>query len=192
MSSSPESPSSCVNRLTAAEARARLPSLCIVDALNILCERGCVPAGSEESATLYTHYLVARGDFVQLTTYLDSWDPEARARIVNTPHYETYFGNTLHTCAYWNTGHNALAIYRYLVANGATPMLDHYDEYPWQMNGSLWICPVRGYRIGQRRASAPEFTETLAEIERHFGLPAGAGAASGAVAVSAVSAVSPT
>ncbi len=181
MSSSPESSPSPLDCLSAAEARDRLPPLCVVVALEHLRNRGVALGNAEEEATLFAHYLVARGDFQGLVTYLDAWEPEARARIVDTPHYETYFGNTLHTCAYWNTGHDALAIYRYLVSCGATVFKDYYDNYPWQVDGVMWPCPVRGYRIGQRRASAPEFAETQAEIERYFGLPTGAGATAGAV-----------
>jgi len=170
MSSSPESSPSPLDCLSATCARAALPPLTVEVALGHLRNRGVHMDNAEEEATLFAHYLVARGDFQGLVSYLDAWEPEARARIVDTPHYETYFGNTLHTCAYWNTGHDALAIYRYLVSCGATAFKDYYHNYPWQVDGVMWPCPVRGYRVGNRHAGAEEFAETQAEIERYFGL----------------------
>ena len=130
----------------------------------------------QEKTILYTHYLVARGDFNGLVDFLAAFSDEERAAIVNATLYNTYWGNTLHTCAYWNTGDNALAIYRYLDAAGARPVLDYYDDYPWNTTGIVYACPIRGLNIAHDHdRDNDEFAETHADIERYF-VAAGAGA----------------
>ncbi len=153
--------------LDSASARGLLPAMTFEDTVLNFLHRGlCYNA--EEAGAIYIHYLVARGDLEALMSYLESWPVETRKALVDTPHYDTYFGNTLHTCAYWNTGLPALTIYRYLVANGATPVRDHYGDYPWEVKGSLWICPVRGYRASDLHRNEAEFAETRADIKCYF------------------------
>jgi hypothetical protein len=123
-----------------------------------------------EKMVLYTHYLVARGHFGDLTDYLDRLDSAERRSIVDDALYDTYWGNTLHTCAYWNTGEGALAIYRYLDAAGARPTRDYYGDFPWEAGGIVYACPLRGLNVtdGNNRDN-DEFTETHADIQRYFG-----------------------
>ena len=160
--------------LDSVEARALLPVMTFADAVIHFLHRG-LRYNAEEAGSIYIHYLVARGDLETLMAYLESWPPETRKSLLDTPNYDTYFGNTLHTCAYWNTGLTALTIYRYLVANGATPFCDHYGDYPWAVKGILWPCPVRGYRVSDLHRNDAEFAETHADIERYFGLMTPAG-----------------
>jgi hypothetical protein len=155
------------NYLPSACARDLLPMLYQSEVHRILRERGMALSELEQDI-LYTHYLVARGDFSALVDYLDSLDADTRRTMVNTPLYDTYMGTTLHTCAYWNTGLTALAIYRYLVGAGATPLRDSYNDLPWEVRGSRWICPVRGFAVSTDRRQDVEFAWTHEEIERYF------------------------
>ena len=116
---------------------------------------------------LYVVYLVARGDFIALTNFLDAHEPEERMQLINTSTMGSYFGNTLHAATYWNTGHEALAIYRYLKANGATAFRDYYDALPWELRGILYIHPLTGVNLGHRMLE--EFQETYADIRQHMG-----------------------
>ena len=124
--------------------------------------------GSEfDIRALYVVYLVARGDFIALTNFLDAFEPQERTELINTRSMGAYFGNTLHVAAYWNTGHEALAIYRYLKANGAAAFRDHYDALPWEQRGILYIHPLTGVNLGHRIVA--EFEETHADIRQHMG-----------------------
>jgi hypothetical protein len=161
--------------MTATTARSFLPPLTFTAAETYINRRG--EYSPLEHAALYTHYLVARGDFHAIVDFLDALAPSERQNIVNHVMYDTWWGNTLHTCLYWNTGHNALNIYRYLVGCGATPVKDYYEQYPWEMDGSQYVCPLRGHNVcmGIERDSA-EFASTHADVLRFFGPAAGAGA----------------
>lgn len=160
--------------ILSAIARTLLHPMTFAEASAILEARG--PYSEQEKAILYTHYLVARGDFGGLVDYLSAFSDAERATIVDAQLYDTYWGNTLHTCAYWNTGDNALAIYRYLDAAGAQPILDYYDDYPWNVGGVVYACPIRGMNIAlDHDRDDDEFAETHADIERLF-VAAGAGA----------------
>jgi hypothetical protein len=157
--------------LWAAEARALLPALSYAEFHEYAATQR--PAHSaEENDITYTHYLVARGIFDDLVSFLDRFDPEYRGALVNRVTYDTYWGNSLNTCLYWNTGTGALNIYRYLVTAGAVPTRDHYEQYPWEAEGQVYICPLRGRNIreGFDRDQA-EFESTYADIQRYFPLP---------------------
>lgn len=149
-------------------AQSLLPRLTYEQADAILSSRQLY--SEHEKMVLYTHYLVARGHFGDLADYLDRLDASERRAIVNDALYDTYWGNALHACAYWNTGENALAIYRYLDAAGARPTRDYYEQLPWEVAGILYICPLRGRNVadGYER-DCDEFNETHADIQRFFG-----------------------
>lgn len=123
-----------------------------------------------EKMVLYTNYLVARGDIGDLMDYLNHFDEEERRAIVDHTLYDIYWGNTFHTCAYWNTGDKALTIYRYLHSAGARPSRDYYEQSPWEAQGVVYVCPIRGSNVadGADRDN-DEFSETHADIFRYFG-----------------------
>lgn len=157
--------------LRAAEARGLLPALSYSEFREYAATQRPEHSAEENDIT-YTHYLVARGNFDDLVSFLDGLYPEYRGALVNRVTYDTYWGNTLNTCLYWNTGYTALNIYRYLTSNGARPTRDHYDEYPWETSGSLYVCPLRGRNVrdGYYRDN-DEFASTYAEIQRYFPHP---------------------
>lgn len=130
-----------------------------------------------ERSVIYTHYLVARGDFNALVCFLDAKPIDERHRIVNHAMFDTYMGNALHACLYWNTGTSALNIYRYLVGCGATATCDYYEHYPWTQDGSRYICPLRGVDVAPDFQRDPaEFSQTYADVQRFFHPAGGAGA----------------
>lgn len=153
--------------LSSVVAQSLLPRLTYEQADAILTSRGHY--SEHEKMVLYTHYLVARGHFGDLTGYLDCLDAEERRGIVNDALYDTYWGSTLHACAYWNTGEGALAIYRYLDAAGARPTHDYYEQFPWEVAGAIYVCPLRSRNVadGYER-DCDEFNETHADIQRYF------------------------
>jgi len=123
-----------------------------------------------EKMVLYTHYIVARGDIDDLVDYLNRFNEEERRAIVDDSLYDTYYGNTLHTCAYWNTGDKALTIYRYLHTAGARPLRDYYEQFPWEVEGVVYVCPIRGCNVADGAdRNNDEFSETQADIFRYFG-----------------------
>lgn len=133
------------------------------------------PGELEDLKIKYVHHLVAYGDLGDLRAHLDAL-PEDEARyLVNTGLYDTWFGNTLHAAAYWNTGESALAIFAYLMSKGATFMLDYYGDSPWTISGCSYISPISGVVLGNR--DVEEFVETHAALRTQYsGEGAGAGA----------------
>jgi hypothetical protein len=168
------STSSEENFILSSVARSYLPPL----SLELAAERMGVGVETDFARTVvYTHYLVARGDFNALVDFLDAKSADERDRIVNHAVYETYWGNVLHTCLYWNTGTGALNIYRYLVGCGARAVHDYYEQYPWEQDGSHYICPLRGFDVATDFHREPaEFAQTYADVQRFFGPAGGAGA----------------
>ncbi len=166
--------------ITSAVARSHLPAYTQDLAVDIMNMRSGMAEFSDfERSVVYTHYLVARGDLQSLINYLDAKPADERHMIVNHTLYDTWFGNTLHTCLYWNTDTTALNIYRYLTNCGAVPVRDYYEQFPWEIDGIAFICPLRGFNVaGGCERDSSEFTATHADILRYFGPVAGAGAAS--------------
>ena len=154
--------------ISAVEARGRLPVLSIEEAIAILNVRN--EYTDFEKSVLYTHYIIARGDFSGLVDFLNGFDVEERRRIANATLHDTWYGNVLHTCLYWNTGANALNIYRYLVnCAGAIPCLDYYDQYPWAYDADSYIHPLIGDNIADGfRRNITEFAETYVDVQRLF------------------------
>jgi hypothetical protein len=151
-------------------ARSYLPALSLENAVELMDRRDTL--NDFDRTVIYTHYLIARGDFSSIVDFLELKTADERHRIVNHTMDQTWNGNTLHTCLYWNTGANALNIYRYLHNCGAVPVRDYYEQYPWSMDGVVYICPLRGFNVvpGHDRNPA-EFRTTYAEVLRHFGPP---------------------
>lgn len=114
----------------------------------------------------YVHHLVARGDLVDLRAHLDALPDDEARHLVDTGLYDTWFGNTLHAAAYWNTGESALPIFAYLVSKGATFMRDYYGDYPWAVSGCSYISPLSGAVVGDRDAT--EFVETHEALRTQY------------------------
>lgn len=145
--------------LSASQARASLPYIPYSLALT-------TPGPLEEIKIKYVHHLVARGDLADIQAHLDALpDDEARV-LVDSAIYSTWYGNTLNTAAYWNTGETALAIVAYLVSKGARFVQDYYGEYPWESTGSLYVSPFNGVSVGDRESD--EFTETHAALRAQY------------------------
>jgi hypothetical protein len=122
-----------------------------------------------ERLAIYLHYLVARGIVQEVLDYLEGFDTAERRELVNATLYQTYFGNALHTCAYWNPTYDGLVIYRHLIEAGAVPVRDYYDNYPWEVDGTVYVCPVRGKNVSDGDERHPdEFTQYHADIRRLF------------------------
>lgn len=156
------------NYIDASVARSYLPPL----SLELAIERMEADQSFTEfeRSVIYTHYLVARGDFEGLVEFLSSKSGDVRCDIVNHTMHHTWYGNTLNTCTYWNTGLNALTIYRYLVENGARAATDYYGNFPWSVSGGVFICPLRGTNIAPGfNRNREEFITTYDEVHRYFG-----------------------
>jgi hypothetical protein len=149
-------------------ARSLLPSLPF-DTVSEMLDFRNTGLSPMEKTVLYLHYLVARGVVQEVVDYLDSLEPDTKFTVVNETLYQTYFGNVLHTCAYWNPTYDGLVIYRHLISAGARPVRDYYDNLPWEVDGSVYVCPLRGNNVsdGDDRC-ADEFTEFHTDIKRHF------------------------
>lgn len=161
---------SSIRYIPSAVARSLLPTFRFAEVDALLNARGDYDEATKR--ILYAHYLVARGDFNGLVDYLSEFDPVQAAAIVNDSVYETYFGNTLNTCAYWNTGHEALALYRLLTAMGARAYRDYYGDLPWTVNGGSYVCPLRGVNVSPGYERDPhEFEITHSEIKALFSIP---------------------
>lgn len=108
---------------------------------------------------LYLHYLICRGDFPNVRDFLESFPDAERCTLVNATDYHTHFGNTLHTCAYWNTGEAALEMFAYLVECGAQPIRNSYMNLPWEQNAILYVSVVPGDSVTQAR-NPDDFVDT--------------------------------
>ena len=149
--------------ISASAARARLPALSYDDYLVI----ATCPADIRD--LMYVHYLVARGDLDALIAHMSTMSSERQHQLVDGTDYHTYWGNTLHTCCYWNTGYAALVMYRYLVSLGAKPRHDYYDSMPWEVSGIVFSCPARGVRVTELERDPREFADGHAMIQNYFG-----------------------
>lgn len=149
-------------------ARSLLPSLPFTTVSEML-DFHNVGLTPDEKMALYLNYLVARGVVQEVIDYLDSLDPDTKVELVNAALYQTYFGTVLHTCAYWNPTYDGLVIYRHLVSAGARPVRDYYDHLPWEVDGTVYVCPMRGKNVseGDERC-ADEFITFHQDIKRHF------------------------
>lgn len=107
----------------------------------------------------YVNYLVARGNIDEVRAYLDTLTEETQRDIVDSTHYNTYYGNTLNTCAYWMTGESAIEMFRMLVERGATAIWDHYGDLPWEVGGVMWISSI-GNEITPCERNPDEFLDT--------------------------------
>lgn len=173
------SASSEENYILSSVARDRLQLFSLRSAMDHLDTRGNACGWSHfERMVIYTHFLVARGKFVDIVEFLDAMPEDMRRRVVNHAMYHTWWGNTLNMCLYWNTGHDALGIYRYLVNCGAVAIRDYYGQYPWDQGGSRYICPLRYTDVTPGHWRNPEeFAETCADVLRFFGPEENAGIA---------------
>lgn len=148
-------------------ARSFLPAYSMEQVSDMLDARG--EFTDREKAVLYAHYLIARGDAPSLFDFVDGFAIAERAEIVNAKPHDAYYGNTLHTAAYWNTGETALNIVRFLLNAGATACHNYYEHYPWEDTGVAYVCPVRFENIAPDCDRDPsEFTETYAAMRRYF------------------------
>jgi hypothetical protein len=150
-------------------ARSLLPVMSVGEAFAILDARAEYTLFQKQ--LLYTHYLIARGDFNGVIDYIYQFDDEMRGYLLNDSLYETWFGNTLHTCAYWNTGTEALNLYRQLVEAGAYPCRDYYDELPWEQHGTVYVNFITNANLtsdGSERCLR-EFDISYMDIHRFFG-----------------------
>ncbi len=144
--------------LSAAEARGSLP---------LLSYELIVPDPSDEMSfpkkVKYLHYLIARGRLDDLRAHLDPMTETDSRDLVDATLMETYYGNTLHTALFWNTGDDAVAIFTYLISRGATIQKNYYEEYPWEQKGKLYSCSLNSEMTVGRR-NEDEFEETLLRV----------------------------
>jgi len=161
------------NTVTAAEARAALPHISYVQFRDMLLdELGVEDAASVSmfrSDLLYTHYLVSQGNLPAVQAFLAGKDDDIKRRLVNDTDYNTHMGNTLHTCAYWNTGDDAVEMFDYLVSCGAKPIRDYYCDLPWENHtGGLYVPILNLYGHELMHRNAAEFTATCTILESRY------------------------
>lgn len=120
-----------------------------------------------ECELIFVNHLVAKCDFVALKDFLSSYDAETVKRLVNETSYFTHFGNTLSTCAYWNTGDNCLKMFEYLISLGALPIYNYYKVLPWENeSGAVYVTLLGGRTIGLRNSS--EFESTYSILKEKY------------------------
>ena len=146
--------------LTAAQARASLPYIPSAVVMT-------APGDLHTLRVTYLHHLVARGDLADLQTFVGGLEEEDARILVNATLMETYWGNTLHTAAYWNTGETLISIAAYLVSKGATFELDYYESYPWSTWGITYVPPFASDGIGDRDPA--EFEASLSALHLTYG-----------------------
>ena len=159
--------------ITAAEARAALPPISYAHFRErLLDELGVVDVASVSmfrSDLLYTHYLISQGNLPAVQEFLIQHDDVTKRRLVNETDYNTHMGNTLHTCAYWNTGDNAVEMFDYLVSCGATPIRNYYADLPWENYTGILYVPILnlgGQELMHRDPA--EFSATCATLESRY------------------------
>jgi hypothetical protein len=159
--------------VAAAEARAALPHISYAQFRErLLDELGVEDATSVSifrSDLLYIHYLISQGNLPAVQAFLGQQDDDTKRRLVNETDYNTHMGNTLHTCAYWNTGEDAVEMFDFLVSCGATPIRNYYGDLPWENYNGLLYVPILnlGGQESLHRAPA-EFTATCATLESRY------------------------
>lgn len=153
--------------LTSAQAKALLPNYSFGD-ICVLARRGGYPRDEIFEKTLWLGWLCTTGNLSAVKEYLATLDFDEKKQILNTKVYEFYDGTVLHQTLYWNTGNLAIDMFQVLVEHGAEPMLDGYDELPWQNGGSLWIAPF-GSEIGTRNGE--EFEEVNQFLQEIYNSP---------------------
>lgn len=150
-----------------ADARAALPDLSLDDVFDALQFASAREGGRSlaDAELIYLNHLVSRGDLSAVAEFLEGRSPEERQQLVNNTSYHTHFGNSLHACAYWNTGETALEMFAYLIECGARPIRDYYENLPWEMNGILYVpvVPIRGIDEPHQRNRA-DFVGTHREL----------------------------
>ena len=146
--------------LTASQARASLPYIPSAVVMTI-------PGDLHMLRVTYLHHLVARGDLADLQTFVGGLEEEDARILVNATLMETYWGNALHTAAYWNTGETLMNIAAYLVSKGATFELDYYESYPWSVSGGIYVSPFTNANVGNRDPA--EFEESHTALRLLYG-----------------------
>jgi hypothetical protein len=146
--------------LTASQARASLPYISSAVVMT-------APGDLHTLRVTYLHHLVARGDLADLQTFVGGLEEEDARILVNATLMETYWGNTLHTAAYWNTGETLMSIAAYLVSKGAVFELDYYESYPWSTTGTIYVSPFTNASIGDRNPA--EFEASLGALRLAYG-----------------------
>lgn len=128
--------------VTAAEARAALPVLSYGQLCELLAFQGAEsPADipTARSDLLHLHYLISRGDFEAVKEFLEGFNENNKCRLVNDIDFNTHMGNSLNTCAYWNTD---VEMFHYLVSCGAKPIRNYYGNLPWEMVNGINYVPI--------------------------------------------------
>lgn len=158
--------------VTAAEARAALPALSyghLCELLAFQCTVSTADIPTKRSDLLYLHYLISRGNFTAVQEFLEGFDEVNKYRLVNDTDFNTHMGNTLHTCAYWNTGDAAVEMFDYLVSCGAKPIRNYYGDLPWGMyNGIKYVPIVNPLGIEPQSRNSDEFTDTYGILEDRY------------------------
>ena len=157
-----------------AEAREALPVLSWgnVKAALRVASNGETPQDSQVDL-LYLHHLISRGNLAHVRDFLDGFSDVERRHLVNATDYHTHFGNTLHTCAYWNTGvwneetGATLEMFDFLVECGAKPIRNFYENLPWEQKGIVYVPVVPNVCESMVRKS-DDFADTYTYLKVQY------------------------
>ena len=128
-----------MSSVSPSEARAALPVLSLGNVRAALRLSG---DNDNENLTdlLYLHHLISRGSLDDVRDFFCGLSDDRVRHLVNATDYHTHFGNSLHTCAYWNTDESALDMFAFLMECGAKPIRNYYQDLPWEtMQGILYV-----------------------------------------------------
>jgi len=107
---------------------------------------------------LYLGYLLARCDMDKIEEFMEE-HKEHLVAILNTQQPEFFGGTVLHMALYWNSGQLGISLFELLYNNGAVPIQDEYNQFPWEQveETMIWVHPF-GHSIGVRKSD--EFVGT--------------------------------
>jgi hypothetical protein len=149
--------------LSAADARNQLKAY-TMEEISIALNRNGESSGILADKTMYLACLCSKGDIESVKTFIRDTNLEELKLILNTKLYEMWEGTVLHMALYWNTGNQAFDMYTLLVNNGADPVQNYYNCYPWECTASKWIDMIGDTKFDGYR-NIEEFSQTYKLIE---------------------------
>jgi hypothetical protein len=120
-----------------------------------------------DDKAIFLSELIQTGNIGSVVRFCELIDSTELKQILNASPESMYFGNVLHMVLYSNIGEPAKYLYSYFRECGAIPILNYYDEYPWNQHGCVWTCiPQTSYT-----REYEEFIDTYECIQQYeFGL----------------------
>ena len=110
-----------------------------------------------ELYVLYIANMLMRGKLEDAKEYINTLPIDFVRTIVNTTSYHTYYGTLLHVLLYWNNTPEAYNFYKLLTNLGAKPILDYYEQLPWEQTGILYSLP--SLTLGNRTSEGVALTQ---------------------------------